>query len=140
MGTLSFDSRAGGLSGERLRRGKLTLALLPGMVLWEAVGRAAVTPVLPPFTTVLANGPGHAGEWVGLYRAGTAGLSGYVDWQWTSGTRTGPTPSVNGTLTWPTAGITIAPGQYVLRWWSPTSTLVAESAVLTLTAPAPMTP
>jgi len=82
--------------------------------------------------TVLAtvvNGPGNAGDWVGLYTtSGTA-----VQWQYLNGTQVKPAvglPSATVPFTLPST-----PGTYQVRLFNATYTLVATSASITTTAP-----
>jgi hypothetical protein len=87
----------------------------------------AIAPLNGPVAATFANGPGRAGEWIGVYPANGGG---YVDWQWISGGQSGPQPRANGTLVFPTGGRALAAGSYVLRWIS--GGQIAKSAVFTL--------
>jgi hypothetical protein len=101
-----------------------------------------VTGPTGPVVMTFANGPGTY-EWFGLYPAGGGN---YVDWQWVNGGRVSWMPTSSGTVTWPTAGGTLAPGDYVIRWWSggtqianATFTVVDVPPVPTLTSLEPST-
>ena len=85
-------------------------------------------PLTGPVVATMSNGPGRAGEWIGVYSA--AG-GGYVDWQWITGGQGPPGSAADSVLTFPTGAKALAAGQYVLRWWS-AGQVIAQSAVFTL--------
>jgi hypothetical protein len=88
-------------------------------------------PLSGPVQVTFTNGTGTAGEWVGLYRAGTVGSGGYADWQWMAGGQSAVVGATSGTLTFPTGGRAVPAGVYVFRWWSADSRLLAETATIT---------
>ena len=81
-------------------------------------------------TATVANGPGYAGDWVGLYATG-APASAYLEWQYLNGTHTAPAVGLTGaplTFTLP-----LTPGTYELRFFqNNTYTLLATSATITV--------
>jgi hypothetical protein len=87
-------------------------------------------PVAGPLQVMFSTGPGTVGEWVGLYPATAPGPGGYVDWQWITGGRSVAGSAVSGTLTFPSPGVTLAPGDYVIRWETLTNTVLATSPTL----------
>jgi hypothetical protein len=87
-------------------------------------------PVAGPVSVTFSNGPGTLGEWVAVYPATTPGPGGYVDWQWVSGGQGAPGSATSGTLTFPSPGVTLTPGNYVIRWETATNTLLATSPTL----------
>jgi hypothetical protein len=90
------------------------------------------TTTAAPLSTVsvtAANGPGHPGDWVGLYATGG---TEYIDWIYLDGTKTRPTTG----LTIATVGFTMptTPGSYVVRF-SSSQTLLAKSPTISVTVP-----
>src|SRR6266850_1795979 len=83
-------------------------------------------------TATIADGPGNAGDWVGLYAAGAAD-STYVDWKYLNGTRTKPGAGMTGatvTLTLPATT-----GTYNVRFFLNDSTLkLGTSETITVSA------
>jgi hypothetical protein len=76
-------------------------------------------------TATVANGPGHVGDWVGLYAAGG---TTFLDWRYLNGTQTLPTTGVgDGTV-----GFTMpaTPGSYVVRFSC--ETVLATSPSITV--------
>ena len=92
----------------------------------------AITSLTGPVVATFSNGPGRSGEWFGIYPVGTTGAGGYVDWQWTGGGQSVIQALPSGAFTFPTGGRALPAGQYVVRWWSASSALLAQSAVVTL--------
>jgi hypothetical protein len=91
---------------------------------------ATTVPVVGPVQVTFSTGPGKSNEWIALYPASTTGVGGYVDWQWVTGGQVAAGAATNGVLTFPTGGRTLAPGNYVFRWISATSTILAQSPVV----------
>jgi hypothetical protein len=91
---------------------------------------ATTVPVAGPVQTTFSNGPGKPSEWIALYPTATTGVNGYVDWQWSTGGQGAGGAATTGTLTFPTGGKVLAPGTYVFRWISATSTILAQSPVV----------
>ena len=110
-----------------------------------------VTPAAPPsialsattvapggtVTATIANGPGNAGDWLGLFSAGAADGT-YLDWKYLNGTQSRPGSGVTG------AGVAFTmpatPGTYNVRFFlNDSSTKLATSATITVTAAAPPT-
>jgi hypothetical protein len=87
-------------------------------------------PVAGPVQVTFTSGPGTTAEWLGLFPDTTTGLDGYVDWQWSTGGRGAPGSATSGTLTFPSPGVTLAPGNYVFRWVTATNTVLATSPTL----------
>jgi hypothetical protein len=112
--------------------GAATLAVVTPTV----TPNVTLTTLTGPVTVTLANGPGRAGEWVGLFPAATAGTGGYVDWQWVTGGRATPGLAVAGTLTFPTGGLRVGAGTYVFRWISNGAVIATSAAVTFADVPA----
>jgi hypothetical protein len=107
-----------------------TSSSLPLTVVGPGLTLSATTvPVAGPVQVTFANGPGNANEWIGLYPA--IGVAGFTDWQWATGGQGAHGTATTGTLTFPTGGRTLPPGNYVFRWISSTNTILAQSAVIT---------
>ena len=88
-------------------------------------------------TATIANGPGNAGDWVGLYGASAADGT-YVDWKYLNGTQTRPGSGVTGAAV--TFTMPATPGTYNVRFFLNDSWVkLATSATITVTAPAPPT-
>jgi hypothetical protein len=64
-------------------------------------------------TATIANGPGNAMDWVGLYRVGS---SVEVDWKFMNGARTAPAAGTTGAVL--TFTLPATPGAYTLRFYS----------------------
>jgi hypothetical protein len=92
-----------------------------------SVDTTTVTPGVT-VTATIANGPGNAKDWVGLYPVGG---SVELDWKFLNGARIAPATGVTGatlSFTLPTT-----PGTYVLRLYAnDTHTLLATSAIITV--------
>jgi hypothetical protein len=84
-------------------------------------------PVAGPIQLTFSNGSAAFGEWVGLFPDTSTGPGPYVDWQWITGGRSVPGSAASGTLTFPSSGVTLAPGNYVFRWVTATNTVLATS-------------
>jgi hypothetical protein len=86
-------------------------------------------------TATMTNGPGTAGDWVGLVGA-TAADGSYLDWKYLNGTRTRPAAGMTGAavaFTMPTT-----PGAYNVRFFLNDSWVkLATSATITVTATSP---
>ena len=81
-------------------------------------------------SVTVANGPGNATDWVGLYPT-AAGDDGYVAWQYLNGSTTAPATGLTGATLQFTAPLT--PGTYNLRLFSSNSyTKLATSYVVTV--------
>ena len=88
-------------------------------------------------TATIANGPGNAGDWVGLFGAGAADGT-YLDWKYLNGTRTRPGSGVTGAAV--TFTMPATPGTYNVRFFlNDSMTKLATSATITVTAAAPPT-
>ena len=92
----------------------------------------SATTVVPggTVTATIVNGPGTAGDWVGL--VGASGADGtYMDWKYLNGTQTKPGTGLTGasvTFTMPAA-----PGTYNVRFFLNDSwTKLATSATITV--------
>jgi hypothetical protein len=81
-------------------------------------------------TAAVANGPGNAADWVGLYREGS-GDTAYIGWCYLNGAKSAPTTAmVNASAPCFTAP---APGRYEVRLFSNNSlTKVAASNTITV--------
>src|SRR5438045_714309 len=80
-------------------------------------------------TATIANAPGTAGDWVGLYDAN--GVP--VQWRYLDGTQTRPASGIaNATITFT---LPATPGTYHARLFNATYTLVATSGTITTTVP-----
>ena len=81
-------------------------------------------------TATIANGPGNAGDWVGLFGA-SAPDAAYVDWRYLNGTQSRPGSGVTGAAV--TFTMPAAPGTYNVRFFLNDSwTKVATSATITV--------
>jgi outer membrane usher protein FimD/PapC len=92
----------------------------------------SATTVVPggTVTATIANGPGTAGDWVGLHGASAADAA-YVDWKYLSGTQTRPGSGVTGAAVAFTVPAT--PGTYNVRFFLNDSwQKVATSATITV--------
>ena len=88
-------------------------------------------------TATIANGPGNAGEWVGLHGA-TVADGTYVDWKYLNGTRTRPVAGMTGAAV--TFTMPATPGTYNVRFFLNDSWVkLATSATITVTPPPPPT-
>jgi hypothetical protein len=86
-------------------------------------------------TATIANGPGTAGDWVGLFSASAADGT-YVDWKYLNGAQTRPGSGVTGAAV--TFTMPATPGTYNVRFFlNDTITKLATSATITVTAAAP---
>jgi hypothetical protein len=89
-------------------------------------------------SATIADGPGSRFDWVGVYPVG-AGASTRTNWKYLNGAQSAPGAGVTNasvSFTMPTT-----PGQYNLRFFANDSyTVLATSATVTVTAPAPLTP
>jgi hypothetical protein len=84
-------------------------------------------------TATVANGPGNAGDWVGLYATGAPNGT-YLDWKYLNNTRTKPATGVTGADVPFTVPAT--PGTYNVRFFlNDSTTLLATSATITVTPP-----
>ena len=107
----------------------------------EAVAAAATITVSPTtvapgalITTTVANGPGIAGDWVGLHLVNGADSS-YLQWKYLNGTTTQPATGLTGATVTFTAPAMV--GDYQLRWFSNnTYARLATSATITVSAAA----
>ena len=77
----------------------------------------------------VAGGPALAKDWIGLYAVGGSTL---LDWKYLNGSQTAPATGVTGAAVPFTMPAT--PGTYNLRFFSASSTLLATSATITVTA------
>ena len=97
---------------------------VPSVTLSATTGTAGGTVM-----AMVANGPGNAGDWVGLYNtSGTA-----MQWQYLNGTQVKPAVGVTSSTV--TFSLPSTPGIYQVRLFNATYTLVATSASITTTAP-----
>jgi hypothetical protein len=81
-------------------------------------------------TATIANGPGNAGDWVGLYGE-SAGNGTYVDWKYLNGTRSKPGSGVTGAAV--TFTMPMTPGTYNVRLFlNDTTSLLATSLTITV--------
>ena len=88
-------------------------------------------------TATIANGPGNAGDWVGLLGASAADGT-YVDWKYLNGMQTRPGAGVTGAAV--AFVMPATPGTYNVRFFLNDSWVkLATSATITVTAPAPPT-
>ena len=124
-------------------QGSILLAAGPVVTAEPSPATLAVNGVVPPeslsvaggssLSVVLSQGPGNAGDWVGLYPGGAAD-SGLLAWQYLNGSTARPPTGVHtATLTFqaPTT-----PGEYEFRLLTQASGRLATSAVVTTTASA----
>ena len=80
-------------------------------------------------TAAIANGPGTAGDWVGLYDANGNNIA----WRYLNGTQTLPTIGLtNATVTFP---LPATPGTFHARFFNAQYTLIATSGTVTTTLP-----
>jgi uncharacterized protein YegP (UPF0339 family) len=116
--------------------------LLAFVILAPATSKAASSTLALDHTTAtligpvhvkLDHGPGHLGEWIGLFPVSVelTDVSSYVDWQWVTGGRSNSGIDTAGTLTFPTGGQPLAAGHYEFRWISG-GRVIAQSEELTL--------
>ena len=81
-------------------------------------------------TATMANGPGNAGDWVGLYGASAADGT-YEDWKYLNGTRSKPGSGVTGAAV--TFTMPATPGTYNVRFFlNDTTSLLATSLTITV--------
>ena len=96
----------------------------PSVTLSATTGTAGGTVM-----ATVTNGPGTAGDWVGLYT--TSGIA--MQWQYLNGTQV--KPAVGFTSATVTFTLPSTPGTYHVRFFNSEYTLVATSASITTTAP-----
>jgi hypothetical protein len=99
----------------------------------------SATTILPggTVTATIVNGPGNAGDWLGLLGASAAD-GAYVAWKYLNGTQFRPASGVTGAAVAFTMPAT--PGAYNVRFFLNDSwAKLATSATITVTAPAPPT-
>ena len=92
----------------------------------------SATTVVPggTVTATIANGPGNAGDWVGLVGASAADGT-YMDWKYLNGTRTRPATGLTGAAV--TFTMPATPGTYNVRFFLNDSwTKLATSATITV--------
>ena len=83
-------------------------------------------------SATIVNGPGNAKDWVALYAVGG---TIEIDWKFLNGSRTAPPTGATGATVFFTMPTT--PGTYVIRFYANnTYTVLAQSAAITVTAPA----
>ena len=117
--------------GEESNTFYVDVAAPPATIALSATSVAAGAAV----TATIANGPGNAGDWVGLFGNG-AGDGTYVNWKYLNGTQTRPGSGVTGAAV--TFTMPATPGTYNVRFFlNDSSTKLATSAAITVTAGAP---
>jgi hypothetical protein len=85
-----------------------------------------------PFTTTVANGPGHPLDWVGLFATGAPSANS-LQWKYLNGTQTAPTTGLTGGT--PAFTMPDTSGTYQLRFFLNNSlTVLATSATITVAA------
>ena len=117
----------------------ITVAIPPA-VTFNVSGTDAAP--LSRITATVANGPGNAGDWIGMYAAGGTSL---LDWWYLNGTKALPATGLTSAavnVTMPTT-----PGSFVLKLSTPTRLLATSQTIvvapvtlqLSTTTPAPQT-
>ena len=81
-------------------------------------------------TAIVANGPGIAGDWVGLYDAATGNN---ITWRYLNGTQVKPTVAVASASI--TFELPTTPGTYHVRLFNASNVLVATSGTVTTSVP-----
>jgi len=130
--TFSMPTTAGSYNLRFFSNDTLSLLATSATVtVQNAAGGATVTVTPPsvapgnPVNATIANGPGNARDWVGLYQAG-AGNASYVAWKYLNGLQTPPAAgTASATVTFTTA---LSAGSYNVRLFTSDSyTLIATS-------------
>jgi len=109
------------------------LATITPITVSSAAGPLAFTvseSVVAPGATVtatIANGPGNATDWVGLYRVGS---SGELEWKFLNGAHTAPAAGVTGAAL--SFTLPAVPGTYVLRFYSNNTYSILASSTVTV--------
>jgi hypothetical protein len=137
--TLTFvmPTTAGTYTFEFLSNDTINVLATSGPITVQASAQSPTVTVTPAsaangatLTVAVANGPGNAGDWVGLYSA-AAGDSAYLDWEYLNGLKTAPTSGVTSATVTFSAPTTA--GQYNVRFFANYGfTRLATSAAVTV--------
>ena len=82
-------------------------------------------------TAAVANGPGNAGDWIGLYAVSDP--AHYLDWKYLNGSQFAPAAGTGAASV--SFAMPMTPGAYVLRFFDFNHTLLATSATVTVAMP-----